>query len=95
MAMLLPFMPATIIPAFGTCLTFRIYRDRMPKNDPIAHVLGHRVDDVTHMCPAEGCGWPVRAFCPTCLGAGVVSEHRLAEWHREINATQQTIRIDR
>lgn len=65
----------------------------MLKNDPIAHLLGRRVDDVTHMCPGEGCGWPVRAFCPTCLGVGTVTEERLARWHREVNADQTVLRV--
>lgn len=35
------------------------------------------------MCPGEGCGWPVRAFCPVCLGVGMVDETRLAQWQQQ------------
>jgi hypothetical protein len=45
------------------------------------------------MCPGEGCGWPVRAFCPTCLGVGLVSEQRLAQWQREILADHVAVRV--
>lgn len=62
-------------------------------DDPLPHLLGRRVDEVTHMCPGEGCGWPVRAFCPVCLGVGTVTEERLARWHREVNAGQETMRL--
>jgi len=65
----------------------------MSKNDPLAHVFGARIDNVLHMCPGEGCGWPVRAFCPTCLGVGLVSEQRLAQWQREILADHVAVRV--
>lgn len=52
------------------------------KLDPVAHALGARIDDVLHMCPAEQCGYPPRAFCPTCLGVGLLTEEDLARWHR-------------
>lgn len=55
----------------------------MAKDLPVAHALGRRIDGVTHMCPGDGCGWPVRAFCPVCLGVGEVTEERLARWQRE------------
>lgn len=58
----------------------------MPKDLPTRHPYGARIDNVTHMCPGVGCGWPVRAFCPVCLGVGEVTEERLAQWHREHNA---------
>ena len=61
-------------------------------NDLMAHVLGRRVDGVTHMCPGEGCGWPVRAFCPVCLGVGEVTEARLNEWHQAVNAGAAPVR---
>jgi ribosomal protein L37AE/L43A len=40
-----------------------------------------------HMCPA--CGLPPRPFCPTCLGAGVVTGLQLQIWQ-----TQENARID-
>jgi len=49
-----------------------------------AHALGARVDEITHLCP--DCGWHTKAFCPTCLGVGQVTEERLAWWQRNENA---------
>jgi len=67
----------------------------MPKNLlPQPHAFGARLGDITHMCPGEGCGWPVRAFCPVCLGVGTVTEERLARWHREVNAAAEQTRPD-
>jgi hypothetical protein len=38
---------------------------------------------VTHACPDCDLGRP-RPLCPTCLGAGNVSEPRLAKWQRDV-----------
>lgn len=49
------------------------------------HPLGGRAEVLGHMCPGDGCGFPPRAFCPVCLGVGVIDETRLAMWQREEN----------
>lgn len=57
--------------------------DLRPEHEILAqHVRGERVDQVLHMCPE--CGIHPRAFCPTCLGAGVVTEQRLAQWQLRV-----------
>lgn len=61
---------------------------------PTPHLYGARVDGVTHMCPGDGCGWPVRAFCPVCLGVGEITEEQLARWHRAANAGADQLRKD-
>lgn len=71
---------------FGICRTRSVsYNDGM-KDGPIIppHLLGERIDYVTHMCPE--CGHPPRAFCPTCHGAGVVDESQLAVWQTRADA---------
>ena len=48
------------------------------------HPHGVRLDDVRHICP--DCGFPVKVFCPTCLGVGNITTGRLAQWQAEQNA---------
>jgi hypothetical protein len=49
------------------------------------HDGGVRLDNVNHACPEHGLA-NVPPFCPVCLGSGIVSEARLAQWQREENA---------
>jgi hypothetical protein len=44
-----------------------------------------RMDNVLHACPECPIGSP-KAFCPTCLGMGNVTEGDLARWVRMRNA---------
>jgi hypothetical protein len=61
-------------------------RDWRDPNDPREiipqHVLGERQGQVTHMCPE--CGLDVRPLCPVCLGAGEITDDRLARYQAQL-----------
>jgi hypothetical protein len=44
------------------------------------HPYGQRIQ-VRHLCPE--CGIHTQAFCPVCLGGGLVDTDRLARWERD------------
>jgi len=46
------------------------------------HPKGQRADHLGHACPDCPFGHP-NPFCPTCLGAGLITTARLAQWQRE------------
>jgi hypothetical protein len=56
--------------------------------EPIPHPFGARLDNVLHACPDCPLAAP-RPFCPTCLGAGAISEHRLMMWQSQQNKANQ------
>lgn len=55
--------------------------DRLMREAKAAYVTPQRIDNVRHACPDCPTGFP-RAFCPTCLGVGHISEESLSRWVR-------------
>lgn len=47
------------------------------------HPNGERIDAVGHMCP--DCGPTGVLLCRWCMGTGLVTTARLADWQREEN----------
>ncbi len=56
-----------------------------------AHVLGERLDQIRHACPAHPIG-QAPALCQTCGGLGTVDEAGLARFVRQQNAEADGLR---
>jgi len=58
-------------------------RDDRDGREPLPqHLRGERIAVSGHACPEHSIAY-VPAFCPVCLGSGVVTTERLARWQRD------------